>query len=503
MKKIYLLIVATLMMSSVHLLAQVSVNSDNSDPDVSSMLDVKSTNKGMLIPRMSTTQRTNIVTPATGLLVFDNMTLSFWFYDGSNWVELVAGNVGELSDNDLDTKIQVEKTSDDDIIRFDALGVEIARFSKNANNDLLIVPGSTNTFYGESAGNNNTGDSNTFLGRAAGRINSTGRRNTIIGSQAGFLHQDGTSNVFLGTIAGRDNVSGSRNVFLGDGAGISMLGSSNTAIGVATGGNSTGSNNVLIGDSSGGTGVASNNVMVGIGAGLSNEGSGNVFLGFFAGSNEAGDNKLYIHNGVTAMPLIYGDFATPAIQVNGTFTATGITYSNGGIYFPNAFAPDVAYVGDTGNSISFGHSGTSEDFLGYASNNFYFRDSPGGGDAAHPNVYAQGFVNYSSRRWKHDIRVLEGALSIVQKLRGVDYTWNEDQGGKADFGFIAEEVHKVLPQIAQKNDQGEIDGVEYGKLTPYLVEAIKEQQKIIESQNEIIKDIQKRLKQLEEAQSPD
>ena len=68
--------------------AQVAINQTNADPDASAMLDVQSTEKGMLIPRMSTAQRTTINNPATGLLVFDNNTGGFWFYNGSGWTEL-------------------------------------------------------------------------------------------------------------------------------------------------------------------------------------------------------------------------------------------------------------------------------------------------------------------------------------------------------------------------------------------------------------------------------
>lgn len=68
--------------------AQVAVNTDGTAPDPSAMLDVKSTSRGMLVPRMTTAQRTAIATPAAGLLVFDNTTQSFWFYSAGSWVEL-------------------------------------------------------------------------------------------------------------------------------------------------------------------------------------------------------------------------------------------------------------------------------------------------------------------------------------------------------------------------------------------------------------------------------
>lgn len=70
----------------------VGINSDGSAPAASAMLDVKSTDKGMLIPRMTTLQRTAIANVVKGLLVFDNSTSSFWFYNGTAWVELASGS---------------------------------------------------------------------------------------------------------------------------------------------------------------------------------------------------------------------------------------------------------------------------------------------------------------------------------------------------------------------------------------------------------------------------
>lgn len=64
-----------------------------STPDASAMLDIASTTKGLLIPRMSTTERTSITSPAVGLVVFDNTTASFWVYRGDvngGWRELLT-----------------------------------------------------------------------------------------------------------------------------------------------------------------------------------------------------------------------------------------------------------------------------------------------------------------------------------------------------------------------------------------------------------------------------
>ena len=51
--------------------AQVAINTDNSDPNPSSMLDIKSSTLGLLIPRMTTANRLAIINPAQGLIVYD------------------------------------------------------------------------------------------------------------------------------------------------------------------------------------------------------------------------------------------------------------------------------------------------------------------------------------------------------------------------------------------------------------------------------------------------
>lgn len=73
----------------------VAINEDGTTADASSILDVKSTTKGLLVPRVTTAQRTAIAVPAKGLLVFDVTTNSFWFRNASSWVELAdsTGNV--------------------------------------------------------------------------------------------------------------------------------------------------------------------------------------------------------------------------------------------------------------------------------------------------------------------------------------------------------------------------------------------------------------------------
>lgn len=61
--------------------------------DPSAAVEIQSTTEGILIPRMTSTQRSAIVNPAQGLLVFDNTTNTFWFNDGTVWTELAGGGL--------------------------------------------------------------------------------------------------------------------------------------------------------------------------------------------------------------------------------------------------------------------------------------------------------------------------------------------------------------------------------------------------------------------------
>ena len=82
-KKLQLL--ALILILSVSGFAQVGIGTTS--PDASAALDVSATDKGFLMPRMTTAQKTAIVSPAMGLQVYDTDTKSTWTYNGTAWVE--------------------------------------------------------------------------------------------------------------------------------------------------------------------------------------------------------------------------------------------------------------------------------------------------------------------------------------------------------------------------------------------------------------------------------
>jgi hypothetical protein len=93
MKKLILL--CTISFVAIFSKAQnVAINNDGTAAAASAMLDVKSTTKGMMMPRMTTAQRTAVAAPAIGLLVFDTDTKTIWAHDGASWKNLYTSGGG-------------------------------------------------------------------------------------------------------------------------------------------------------------------------------------------------------------------------------------------------------------------------------------------------------------------------------------------------------------------------------------------------------------------------
>jgi len=99
------IIIILLLIAQSSKLAAQNVGIGTTTPNASAQLDVSSTSKGMLIPRMTTAQRDAIAPAPAGLLVFDNNTSSFWFKGNNNWIELVdtAKNSWKQKANDVYT----------------------------------------------------------------------------------------------------------------------------------------------------------------------------------------------------------------------------------------------------------------------------------------------------------------------------------------------------------------------------------------------------------------
>ncbi len=105
-----------------------------------------------------------------------------------------------------------------------------------------------------------------------------------------------------------------------------------------------------------------------------------------------------------------------------------------------------------------------------------------------------GWQHISDKRLKTNIQKIPDALEKVSKINGVYFNWKSNIENR-QVGFIAQDVEDVIPEIVSKNREGYYS-ISYGSVTPILVEAIKEQQQIIESQQSEIDQLKEMVNRL-------
>lgn len=296
---------------------------------------------------------------------------NFQGWDGTQWITFQGGNTGVLEDADTDTKVQVEESSDEDIIRFDLAGTEHFIMDgprlevKNSGGSVFMgnnagqnddLSTNFNVFIGLNAGRNTVdGDENVAIGARAMQLSTTTNRNTAIGTDAlsSTVTGDG-ANVAVGNNAMRSTTTGGSNVAVGkDALRDNTTGEKNTSVGRNTHNRGvSGSNNTVVGESALFYNTSgNNNTVLGNGAFANNtNGSGNVVLGFQAGYNETGSNKLYIENSNSATPLIYGEFDNNLVGINGNL-GIGTQTPTDELYVANTTGSASTVTVESGNSL--------------------------------------------------------------------------------------------------------------------------------------------------------
>lgn len=298
--------------------------------------------------------------------------------------------------------------------------------------------GEFNTSVGEDALFSNTsGNSNIGIGKRSLYTNTVGYWNIAIGNNALDENMGGYTNVAIGYDAAGEVVSTNYNTAVGTYAMRYLKGGSNTAIGGNTlAGNGNGDLNVAVGyGASQGNTSGSNYVSIGHQALFTNTtGSGNVAIGQQAGYNETGSNRLYIDNNISSTPLIGGDFSDNKVGINRSM-------ANLDARSENFQVQGTAYI-----------SG---------------------------NICAASYNCLSDLRYKKNITPLQSSLINILRLRGVNYDWRIKEFPEQAFttqrqtGFIAQELEQFYPEMVTTDTKG-FKSVDYARLTPVLVEAIKE-----------------------------
>jgi hypothetical protein len=109
-------------------------------------------------------------------------------------------------------------------------------------------------------------------------------------------------------------------------------------------------------------------------------------------------------------------------------------------------------------------------------------------------IYSPGGFQYSDKSLKTNIEKLDDALFTMLKIEGVQFDWKNNN--RHDVGFIAQDVQNQIPEIVDNDSKRDILTVSYVKMIPYLVEALKTQQELIDNQNKMIQRNQLKLKKL-------
>ncbi len=313
---------------------------------------------------------------------------------------------------------------------------------------VLHTFGVANTFVGPAAGNFTvTGQHNTALGVRALTSNTTGASNTASGSHALFANTTGQGNTADGSFALTSNTTGWSNTATGYRAlEKNTVGGQNTADGYGslyanTSGyaNSALGRNALVANTTG-----KGNTGTGWGAlASSTTGSYNVGVGFEAGFNATtGNHNVFIGNNGSA-----ADSAVIKIGTQGTQSSTFIAGIRGATTVNNDAVPVLI--------DSAGQLGTAS----------------------------------SSLRVKQDIEDAGAASDRILALRPVKFRY-KSQAARGDttpqFGLIAEEVARVLPELVVYDPQGQPETVKYHLLVPLLLGQAEEQSRRIHRQAEEI-----------------
>ncbi|MBK7433496.1 MAG: hypothetical protein IPI66_05985 [Chitinophagaceae bacterium] len=193
----------------------LAVNTDGSTANASALLDVKSTAKGVLIPRMSKAQKNAIASPATGLLIFQDTpdSIGFYYYAGSSWLWLSSNLTGwsTTGNSGTDTAVNFIGTTSNMPIRFKQNNGWIGQFDRTKQN----------YFIGSGAGQKNiNGFENIGIGDSALYNLSSAGINIGIGSYALYAERSGYYNIGIGANALFKDTSGYSNIAIGSSPGM-------------------------------------------------------------------------------------------------------------------------------------------------------------------------------------------------------------------------------------------------------------------------------------------
>ena len=492
--KVYLLLSCLMVFPAM---AQVGIGTQT--PDNSAILDLFSTEKGLLIPRLNTTQRLAIPNPANGLLVYDANLSKIYFFDGTDWNELGKegpqgpqgpkgdqgdpGTPGAPSANGTNGTNGTNGADGQD-------GVGINNIVDNGNGTFTVnyTDGGNDSFSipaGGAAGWDLTGNSGTnplteFIG-------TTDAQDLVFKTENIERLRIQQGNAATGYIGINNNNPGARLDVRGGAS------SSNYALRVQN----TSQTNFGVRD------------------------DGHVYVGdeLGIGTSEP-EAEIHIQKGLNARLIVEGTAATIRRRLE---IGTSVTGSGPSVSFLKMNNPLQDLVFITNNAVQ--------------AERFRFKDNgqmilgESGGGALLPNgtarltvygdifssgdITATGTIGPSDGRFKKNIKNINSGLDIVLGLRPVTYQWKNayTRGKGMDthkkyYGFVSQEVEKVFPETVVRKEVmienekiSDFRFINQTNFTPILVKALQEQQALIENQSNEINKLKEKIKTMENKHS--
>lgn len=478
MKKIFFLLLAAYFIHPAS--AQVSINTTNTIPNSSSMLDITSSTKGLLIPRMTSAQRTAISSPAKGLMVYDSTANTLWYYDGAAWQE------GVTSTNNLWSK------NGNDIYNTNTSNVGIGANAPEATALLHVNTGISMSKGLMISGTYSGASTIPDLGEGSRMMFYPGK----CAFRAGSVNGTQWNNVNVGRVStamGANTIaSGDVSTAMGDGPTASGDGSTamghtttasgfaSTAMGVLT--NASGYYSTAMGDGTAASGVAS----TAMGYDSKAKGFSSTVVGMFNDSI-----LLSNQNSVTSTtPLfIIGNGDADNIRSNAMVVrkngnvGIGTSTPNFPLNFSNSLGDKISLWG-TGTYYGFGiqnnllqiHTdGSGADIaFGYGTSAAFTQNMRiyGNGNATLAGILTQN----SDARLKTNILPISNSMQQLMLISGYHYYWkNRQMDSTLQSGVLAQELQKVFPELVKEDANGTLS-VNYSGLIPYVIQAAKEQQ---------------------------
>ena len=432
---------------------------------------------------------TEVVQDTVGAMFSSNtetgITATYQDSDGTIDLTVSGAAVTSIADTDGDTKIQVEESSDEDIIRFDVGGSEKATLNGSG---VLDVDGGITI--------DNITIDGTEIDLSSGDLTIDCAADIVLDADGGNIEMKDDGLHFYSISRSGDNaiiqsvISDGDVIIQGNDGGSTITA---LTLDMSEAGEATFNSHINLPDSAKIKLGAGDDLQIyhdGNNSIISDEGTGSIFL---RGTNEVNIQSALGHNylksTISAGTQIYFDNSEKFATVTGGIKVTGnIENASGDMTIDVAGDLDLDVDGE---HIRFKDDGTEIGNIDMGSQNLGIRSkvsdkdiiflgNDGGSEitaltldmsAAGAATFNDNVTAYSDERLKDNIETIENGLDKVEQLRGVTYTRDE----KESIGVIAQEVEKILPEIVlTADDEMGTKSVDYSRLTAVLIEAVKE-----------------------------